>query len=82
MICWAPSESLEIKKMYMASDFGDIFGNHILVRGEEEDCKGSSFCSTPAKKLKNLPPAASKVMILQLRHLQDSQVAFYIDTRL
>ena len=44
--------------------------------------KGSSFCTTPAKKLQNLRPAAFKVMILRLRHHQDSQVAIYIDTKL
>ena len=44
--------------------------------------KGSSFCGTPAEKLKNLQPVACKVMILRLRHHQDSQVAFYIDTKL
>ena len=44
--------------------------------------KGFSFCGTPAKNLKKLRPAASKVMILWLRHHQDSQVAFYIDNKL
>ena len=43
--------------------------------------KGSSFCSTSAKKMQNLRPAASKVMTLRLRHHQDSQVAIYIDIK-
>ena len=34
--------------------------------------KGSSFCGTQAKKLKNLQPAASKNIILRLQHHQDS----------
>ena len=34
--------------------------------------KGSSFCGTPAKRLQNLRPAATKVIILRLRHHQDS----------
>ena len=38
---------------------------HILGGGGR---KGSSFCGTPAKKLQNLRPTASKVMILRLRH--------------
>ena len=45
-------------------------------------CKRSSFCGTPEKKLQNLQHSASKVMIQRLRHHQDSQVAFYIDTKL
>ena len=43
--------------------------------------KGSLFCDTPAKKLQNLRPAASKVMILRLQHHQDSQVVIYIGTK-
>ena len=34
--------------------------------------KGYSFCGTPAKKLQNLRRAASKNIILRLRHHQDS----------
>ena len=34
------------------------------------------------KKLQTLRPAASKVIILQLRHHQDSQVTIYIDPNL
>ena len=44
--------------------------------------KGSSFCVTAARKRQNLRPAACKVMILRLRHHQDSQVAIYINTKL
>ena len=44
--------------------------------------KGSSFCGTPTKKLQNLRPAASKDMILRLRHYQDIQVTIYIDAKL
>ena len=46
--------------------------------------KGSSICSLilRQKKLKNLRPAAFKVMILLLRHRQDNQVDFYTDTKL
>ena len=44
--------------------------------------KGSLLCDTPAKKLQNLRPAASKVMILRLQHHQDSQVVIYIDAKL
>ena len=40
--------------------------------------KRSLFCDTPEKNLQNLLPAASKVIILRLRHHQDSQVATYI----
>ena len=43
--------------------------------------KGSSFCGTSGKKKQNLRPAASKVIILGLRHHQDSQVAIYIDIK-
>ena len=43
--------------------------------------KGSSFCSKKKKKMQNLRPAASKVIILGLRHHQDSQVAIYIDIK-
>ena len=41
--------------------------------------KGSSFCSTPAKKWQTLRPAAAKNIILRLQSHQDSQVAVYID---
>ena len=44
--------------------------------------KGSSFCGTPVKKMQNMQPAASKNMILRLRHHQDSQGAIYIDIKL
>ena len=37
---------------------------------------------TQAKKLQYLRPAASKVIILRLRHHQDSQVAICIDTKI
>ena len=40
------------------------------------------FCSTPAKKLQKLRPAASKNLILRLRPHQDSQAAVYIDLKL
>ena len=54
----------------------------ITCTAEDGERKGSLFCGTPAKKLQNLRPAASKVMILWLWHHQDSQVAIYIDTKL
>ena len=38
-------------------------------------CMGSSFCGTPAKKLQNLRPAASKIIILRLWH------GIYIDPK-
>ena len=44
--------------------------------------KGYSFCGAPAKKWQNLRPAASKIIILGLRHHQDSQAVIYIDTKL
>ena len=44
--------------------------------------KGFLFCGTPVKKMQNMQPAASKNMILRLRHHQDSQGAIYIDTKL
>ena len=44
--------------------------------------KGSSLSSTPAIKMQNLQPPASKNIILQLRHHQDSQVAVYINPKL
>ena len=59
-----------------------IGGVGVGGRGEGGERKGSLFCGTPAKKLQNLRPAASKVMILWLWHHQDSQVAIYIDTKL
>ena len=44
--------------------------------------KEYSFCGTPAKKLQNLHPAASKIVILLLRQHRDSQVPISIDTKL
>ena len=44
--------------------------------------KGASFCGTPAKKLQNLRPAATKIIILRLRHHQDSQVVIYINPKI
>ena len=41
--------------------------------------KGSSFCGTPSKKLQNLRPATSKIILLRLRHHQYSQNALDID---
>ena len=47
-----------------------------------EGHKGSSFCGSPAKKLQHLRPAPSKVIILRLRHHQESQVVTYINPKL
>ena len=44
--------------------------------------KGSSLWGTLEKKFKYLRPAASKVIILRLRHYQASHVAIYIAPKL
>ena len=44
--------------------------------------RGLHPAAPPQKKKKILRPAASKVMILWLRHHQESQVAFYIDSKI
>ena len=54
----------------------------LLCTGGEAGRKGSSFCSTSTKKMENLRPAAPKVIILRLRHYQDSQVVIYIACKL
>ena len=46
------------------------------------DLRGLNSVALRQKKLQNLRLAASKVMILWLRHHQDSQCAFYIDIKL
>ena len=38
----------------------------------------SSFCNTPEKRLQNLWPAASEVIVLRLQHHQDNHVAIFI----
>ena len=42
----------------------------------------SLFCGTPAKKMQNLQPSASKIIILWLRYYQDSQIVTIIDPKL
>ena len=57
-------ESLEFKNSsrWPTSTFQSSMGQH----------KGSSFCSTPAKKWQTLRPAAAKNIILRLQSHQDS----------
>ena len=44
--------------------------------------RGSSFCGTPAKKMQNLRPATSEIIILRLRHHERNQVAIFNDLKL
>ena len=68
-----PSSGTQKRKIYIEAE-KSLFSS--------EECKRYSFCCTPARKLQNLQPAASKNIILRLRHHQDSQVAIYIDLKL
>ena len=60
------------QKLALINKIKDIFEkNDSLIT------QTSSFWGTPAKKLQNLRPAASKVIILRLQHHQDSRIAIY-----